>query len=88
MMKGAFHGYFKSIGVSSDYRGKGIGSRLMDFAEDRIFRDTVNARAQFNAPAMRFYEKREYTKIGEIPDYIIEVYSERIMRKTIGPLSD
>jgi ribosomal protein S18 acetylase RimI-like enzyme len=41
-MSGAFAGYIQTVCVSAESRGRGIGTRLMDFAEDRIFRDSPN----------------------------------------------
>src|SRR5947209_4120392 len=37
-MRGAFVGYIQSVGVRDDWRGKGLGRRLIGFAETRIFR--------------------------------------------------
>lgn len=90
VMKGAFTGYIKSIFVSPTHRGKGIGSRLMDFAEKRIFSETKNVFlcvSDFNEGAMRLYLKRGYKVIGEIPDYIIMGSAEILLRKTTGPLT-
>ena len=89
-MKGAFIGYIKSICVSSDYRGKGIGTSLMDFAKRRILSETPNVFicvSDFNTKAMDFYLDRGYEVIGEIKDYIIEGSSEILLRKTICPLT-
>ena len=41
-MTGAFVGYIQTVLVHPDRRGQGIGSRLVRFAEDRIFRDSPN----------------------------------------------
>jgi ribosomal-protein-alanine N-acetyltransferase len=90
VMKGAFTGYIQSICVSPDYRGKGVGSRLMDYAETRILSETPNVFlcvSDFNDRAMNLYLRRGYKVIGEIPDYLIEGSSEIFLRKTIGPLT-
>jgi ribosomal-protein-alanine N-acetyltransferase len=90
VMKGAFTGYIQSICVSPDYRGKGVGSRLMDYAETRILLETPNVFlcvSDFNDRAMKLYLRRGYKVIGEIPDYLIEGSSEIFLRKTIGPLT-
>ena len=90
IMKGAFTGYIQSICVSPDYRGKGVGSRLMDYAETRILLETPNVFlcvSDFNDRAMKLYLRRGYKVIGEIPDYLIEGSSEIFLRKTIGPLT-
>ncbi|MBM3264119.1 MAG: GNAT family N-acetyltransferase, partial [candidate division Zixibacteria bacterium] len=56
MMQGAFAGYVQSLGVAPDFRGRGIGSRLMGFAETRIFRESPNVFvcvSSFNMDARR-----------------------------------
>jgi ribosomal-protein-alanine N-acetyltransferase len=90
VMKGAFIGYIQTICVSPRYRRMGIGSRLMDYAEERILSETSNVFlcvSDFNEGAMKFYLRRGYKVIGEIPDYLIEGSSEILLRKTIGPLT-
>jgi ribosomal protein S18 acetylase RimI-like enzyme len=89
-LKGAFIGYIKSICVSADHRGKGVGTSLMAFAERRILSETPNVFicvSDFNTRAMNFYLERRYEVIGEIKDYIIEGSSEILLRKTTGPLT-
>ncbi len=41
-MAGAFVGYIQTICVGEADRSRGIGTRLMRFAEERIFRDSPN----------------------------------------------
>jgi ribosomal protein S18 acetylase RimI-like enzyme len=89
-LKGAFIGYIKSICISTDYRGKGMGTSLMEFAERRILSETPNVFicvSDFNTRAMNFYLDRGYEVIGEIKNYIIEGSSEILLRKTTGPLT-
>ena len=89
-MKGTFKGYIKSICVSPSHRNKGSGSTLMSYAEDRILSETPNVFllvSSFNTGAIRFYQRLGYEQIGELKDFIIEGYSEILMRKTTGPLS-
>src|SRR6266851_907645 len=42
LLHGAFVGYIQILCVAADTRGSGIGSRLVHFAEERIFRDFPN----------------------------------------------
>jgi ribosomal-protein-alanine N-acetyltransferase len=89
LMQGAFVGYIQSICVERAWRGKGIGSQLMAFAEQRIFGDVPNAFicvSSFNSGARRLYERLGYEVIGKLRDYIIPGNSEILMRKTIAPL--
>jgi len=90
-MLGAFTGYIKSICVAPDIRGRGVGARLMAYAEERIFKETPNVFlcvSDFNDGAMRFYEGLGYETVGELRDYLILGSSEILMRKTRGPLSE
>lgn len=90
IMKGAFVGYIQSIGVRPEWRGQGLGTRLLRFAEKRIFAETPNVFlcvSSFNANARRLYERLGYRVVGELEDYIIPGHSEFLMRKTTGPLS-
>jgi ribosomal-protein-alanine N-acetyltransferase len=88
-MRGAFTGYIKSICVAPDMRGKGVGARLMAYAEERIFRETPNVFlcvSDFNDGARRFYQRLGYDPVGELRDYLVSGRSEVLMRKTNGPL--
>jgi ribosomal-protein-alanine N-acetyltransferase len=90
-LHGAFVGYIQSICVAPAWRAKGIGSRLMDFAEQRIFNETPNVficASSFNKDAQRLYEKRGYVLVGELKDYIVSGHSEFLFRKSIAPLAE
>jgi ribosomal-protein-alanine N-acetyltransferase len=90
-MKGAFTGYVKSIFVSPQYRGGGVGTRLMAFAEERVFRERPNVFlcvSEFNEGARRFYERLGYEEVGELKDYLVRGHSEVLLRKTTGPLAE
>ena len=87
-MRGAFIGYIQTICVAADRRGQGVGSRLIAFAEERIFRESPNVFlcvSSFNINARRLYERLGYQTIGEMPDYLTAGYGEILMRKTTGP---
>ena len=89
-MSGAFVGYVKSICVSPKWRGRGVGGRLMSFAEERIFLEAPNVFlcvSGFNEGARRFYERLGYEVVGELRDYIVPGRSEILMRKSIAPLA-
>jgi len=90
-MQGAFIGYIQSLFVAPTWRGKGIGSELARFAEDRILRETPNVFitvSSFNPGARRLYERLGYVVIGELIDYIVAGHSELVLRKTIAPLNE
>ena len=87
VMQGAFTGYIQSICVAPAMRGHKIGSQLMTFAEERIFRETPNifiCVSSFNKDALRLYKRLGFDVVGELANYIVEGHSEILMRKTIG----
>ena len=88
-MRGAFIGYIQIVCVDARARGGGLGTRLIEFAEQRIFRDTSNVFlcvSSFNVRARALYERLGYEKVGELKNYLIDGASEILMRKTTGPL--
>jgi len=90
-MQGGFIGYVQTLCVAPEFRNKGIGSELMSFAEQRIFKETPNVFicvSSFNPKALRLYQRLGYEVIGELKDYIIPGHGEIILRKTISPLSE
>jgi ribosomal-protein-alanine N-acetyltransferase len=90
-MRGAFIGYIQSIAVREEWRGRGLGSRLIAFAESRILREAPNVFicvSSFNTRARALYERLGYETVGELRDYIVRGQSEWLLRKTAGPLAD
>jgi ribosomal-protein-alanine N-acetyltransferase len=90
-MSGAFTGYVQTVCVGAQDRSRGIGSRLMRFAEERIFRESPNVFlcvSSFNPRAKVLYERLGYEMVGELKDYIVRGHSEYLLRKTIGPLRE
>ncbi len=90
-MSGAFVGYIQTICVGEEDRSRGIGTRLMRFAEERIFRESPNVFlcvSSFNPRAKALYERLGYEAVGELNDYIVRGHSEHIFRKTIGPIRE
>ena len=90
-LRGPFSGYVQSICVHPDARGRGYGTRLIAWAEQRIFRETPNVFlcvSDFNPDARRLYERLGYTVVGQLPDYIVRGHSEILFRKSRGPWSE
>jgi ribosomal-protein-alanine N-acetyltransferase len=90
-MQGAFIGYIQTVCVAPAWRGKGVGSQLIAFAEERIFSQTPNVFicvSSFNPDAQRLYERIGYEVVGELKDYIVSGHAEVLLRKTISPLSE
>lgn len=89
-MNGAFVGYIQTIVVHPDRRGQGLGTRLVQFAEQRILQQSPNifmCVSSFNHQARRLYERLGYRVVGELTDYIVRGHSELLLRKTVGPLT-
>ena len=90
-MRGPFAGYIQSVAVRDDWRGRGLGTQLVAFAESRIFSESPNAFicvSSFNDRARALYERLGYETIGELRDYIVRGHSEWLLRKSIAPLAD
>ena len=88
-LSGPLNGYIQTIAVHPDWRQRGLGARMMAFAEERIFRQSPNVFlcvTAFNRRARAFYEKLGYERVGELPDFLAKGASEILMRKTRGPL--
>lgn len=89
-MTGAFVGYIQTICIDPDRRGQGLGSTLVEFAEQRILAESPNVFmcvSSFNRAARRLYERLGYRVVGELTDYIVQGHSEILLRKSIGPLA-
>jgi [ribosomal protein S18]-alanine N-acetyltransferase len=91
LMQGAFVGYIQTVCIAPEHRSRGLGRRLVDFAEERIFRESPNVFlcvSSFNTEAKRLYLRLGYELIGELKDYLVRGHSELLMRKTRGPLNE
>jgi len=66
-------GHIVTIDVVKSARGTGVGSALMNTAEDWALRRGLHLiyleTAEDNRPAQSFYMSRGYAKVEEIPDY-------------------
>jgi ribosomal protein S18 acetylase RimI-like enzyme len=90
-MEGTFTGYIQTVAVRADWRGRGLGSRLIAFAEKRIFAEKPNVFicvSSFNKKAQRLYRRLGYEKIGVLKNFIVPGHDEILLRKTIGPLAE
>jgi len=78
--------YVKSIAVFPEFRGQGIGKKLLLLAEE-LFRKNAKhifiCVSSFNLRARRLYEKCGYEAVGEFKDYIIDGESEILMHKRL-----
>ena len=84
--KGAFHSfpYLHIISVKKEYRGKGIGRKIIEFLEKIVFENVDKiflVVSDFNPNAKRFYEKAGYRQVGEIPNLYRKGITEYLMMK-------
>ena len=88
-LSGPLNGYIQTIAVHPEWRCRGIGTRMIEWAEERIFRQSPNVFlcvSSFNRHAQKLYERLGYLRVGELPDFAAAGCSEILMRKTRGPL--
>ena len=88
-LAGPLNGYVQTVVVHPDWRCRGIGTQMMAWAEERIFRQSPNVFlcvSSFNQRAQKLYERLGYQRVGELPDFLVQGFSEILMRKTCGPL--
>jgi ribosomal protein S18 acetylase RimI-like enzyme len=80
--------YVASIAVAERFRGGGIGSLLLGFAEDFFRADARHiflCVSSFNGRARSLYEQLGYVAVGELEDYVISGASEILMHKRLLP---
>jgi ribosomal protein S18 acetylase RimI-like enzyme len=90
-LHGSFPGYIQTVCVAAHHRGRGLGTRLIEWAERRIFRASPNVFlcvSSFNPDARRLYLRLGYEVVGELRDYLVRGHSEILLRKSRGPWSE
>jgi len=77
--------YINSIAVEARARGRGLGARLVDFAERHYAgrRHIFLCVSSFNHRAQEFYRRRGYERVAEFPDYVVEGHSELLFQKKL-----
>ena len=86
-MRGLVAGYIQILCVRADRRGQGVGSTLIRWSEERIFKDSPNAFicvSSFNADARRLYERLGFDRAGVLTNFIVPGHDEFLLRKTRG----
>lgn len=90
-LKGAFVGYIQTVCVAPEFRNRGIGTKLVEFAEKRIFPEFPNVFicvSSFNYEARKLYEQMGYKMVGALMDYLVRGHSELLLRKSLGPIGE
>ena len=78
--------YVRSIATAPEFRGRGIGSLLLDHVEKvhaRSARFLFLCVSSFNPRARALYERHGYSVVGELPDSVIDGFSEILMIKKL-----
>ena len=86
---GSFRGYIQTLCVDPAMRGKGVGRKLLVYCEEKVSAYSPNlfiCVSEFNTGALKLYLDFGFKKIGDIPDFVREGYTEYLLRKTRGPL--
>ncbi|HLO79647.1 MAG TPA: N-acetyltransferase, partial [Chitinophagaceae bacterium] len=86
---GSFRGYIQTLYVDEARRGQGLGTKLLEFCEQRILKISPNifiCVSSFNTSALKLYERFGFKLVGELKDFVKSGYSELLLRKTYGPL--
>jgi len=84
---GTFKGYIQTICISENFRGKGLGKKLLTFCEERILKISPTifiCVSSFNAKALQLYIDFGFKIIGELPNFIKEGFTEILLWKTFG----
>jgi ribosomal-protein-alanine N-acetyltransferase len=85
---GTFSGYIQTICISEKYRGKGFGTKLLRFCEERILKFSPNVFicvSSFNKGAIKLYYEFGFKLVGELDNFVKEGLTELLLRKTVGP---
>jgi len=90
-MRGLLMGYVQILCVRADCRRRGLGTVLLRWAEERIFRDSANVFicvSSFNAGARGLYERLGFEFVGVLRELLVPGHDEILLRKTRGTWSD
>ncbi len=77
--------YIAAVVVTKEFRGAGIGSGMLTFAEG-IFAGSRHAFlcvSSFNPRALALYQRHGYVKVGDLPNFIADGYSEFLLCKRL-----
>jgi len=77
--------YIASIAVAAEVRGRGVGSQLLRFAEQRYAdkKHIFLLASSFNHRAQQLYRRQGYEFVGELKDYVVPGHSELIFHKRL-----
>lgn len=76
--------YMHIVAVREEFRGRGIGQKLIKFCEEVVFAQEPKVFlvvADFSPQTKKLYEKLGYIQVGKIPDLYKPGISEYLMMK-------
>lgn len=85
---GTFSGYIQTICIGEAYRGRGLGTILLSFCEERILKFSPNVFicvSSFNKGAIKLYHEFGFKLVGELENFVKAGFTELLLRKTVGP---
>jgi ribosomal protein S18 acetylase RimI-like enzyme len=85
---GTFSGYIQTVCVSEENRGKGFGTRLIEFCEKRTLEFSPNifiCVSSFNKGAYELYQRLGFRLVGILENFVKDGFDELLLRKTVGP---
>ena len=78
--------WIATIGVLPAYRGRGIGSALLEACEQELKVESVRLNVRVsNHPAIRLYKSLGYQQVGRWPHYYSDGEDALIMEKELRP---
>lgn len=88
---GSFKGYIQTLCIDERFRGKGLGTKMLQFCEERILKISPNifiCVSSFNTGAIKLYRDFGFKLVGELENFVKQGYTELLLRKTTGPISE
>ena len=88
---GSFRGYIQTLCAAAGYRGKGVGTALLQFCEKRIHQFSPNVFmcvSSFNKSALALYLRYGFEQVGLLKDFGKRGFDEILLRKSIGSWND
>jgi len=82
-------GYIRAVAVDPVMRRRGVGEKLLAFAETVIARRSPHVYlcvSSFNRRGQMFYRSLGYKRVGTLPDLLVRGASEYIYWKRLRPL--
>ena len=79
--------YIVSIAVDAAHRSTGVGHAMVSFVAERFSeraRHLYLCVSSFNPRARAMYEREGFTKVGELPDFIVDGASEILMCRRLA----